>query len=232
MIVSLLTLCLGGVVILLTGGNSESKVESSHVDLGERGGFRGRDTERRGSTILSYHHVPRLQRIISGVSKPVAKSPKDYGFMVNLPLEYRGAEVVAGEEVLYDDGTTELRGVMDVGLGQEKILVIEKFGHGGSNRYSAVFSGEKLNVYVHPEHLGSIKYSLSLLGVDVLENRYGATVLSLALGEGGGEDFFRIKSMVEYLVQNRGEVFLVTASGAGGEGVYYSPDGQTLTNSR
>ena len=210
--VSLLALCLGFGVILIDGSGDRSKAEILDSEVSGGGGGRGEGSKKRWGTTRPRSPIGHDHRERSNTPELAKKSPKDYGFMVDLPLEYMGAEVVVGEEVLYDDGTTELRGIMDVGLGQEKILVIEKFGRDGANRYSAIFSGEKLNVYVHPSHLSSIKYSLSLLGVHVLENRYGATVLNLVLREEKVSDFFKIQLMVEHIVRSRGEVYLATTT--------------------
>lgn len=141
------------------------------------------------------------------------KSPEAYGFQVDLPLEYRGGEVEEAEEVLYEDGSIELQCVMNVGLGQEKILVVEKFTPDGNRRYASVFSAERLSVYASPGYYEYTKTALAAAGFEVMENRYGAKTLSLRMRTEAGEGFFKAKLLLEQIVGGAGEIFLNVANG-------------------
>jgi hypothetical protein len=143
--------------------------------------------------------------------KPSLK-PSDIGFRNELPLEYRGAEVISAEEVVYENGIIELQCIIDVGLGQEKILLVEKFSTHDSAKYATAYTAERFNVLPRSEYLSSIKVALQNLGLQVLENKYGAPTLNIGLAE-QATDFFRIKSLVEDLLQNRGEVLLSAPHG-------------------
>ncbi len=144
-------------------------------------------------------------RVPSGNAE--VKPVSNYGFVAALPLEYRGAEIIAAEELLYENGTTEVHWVLDVGLGQEKILLVEKFAHNASYRHSAFFSAERLSAFVEKNYLDYIKAALRSAGFEVLENKYGATVLSLRF-MGPPAEFLSAKILAEQILDHRGDLFL------------------------
>ncbi len=129
------------------------------------------------------------------------------GSHVELPLAYSGAEVVAAEEWQYENGTEDIMCVLDVGLGQEKILLVGRSGKESTRRHIAFFSAERLNALVDRAHWKYIKPVLATAGFEVRENRYGAPVLNLRfLGEPSG--FMTAKAKVEQILGHWGDIFL------------------------
>lgn len=152
--------------------------------------------------------IARLQPVIQARPPYVPLTdPQGWKLQHTLPLEYRSGEVLSAEEVVYENGVTELLYVMDVGLGQEKILLIEKFDAVGAYCHTVTYSAERFDVLVPQEYLGAIKPFLESFGLKVLENSYGAPVINVNL-PGDARSFLPIKASVELLLQARGELLL------------------------
>jgi hypothetical protein len=131
-------------------------------------------------------------------------------------LEYRGATVQSAEEAVFEDGTVELRWLLDVGLGQERVLLVERFSPQGTRRYSSFHSADRLSVYVPASNLPQVEAGLIQCGFEVRRNRYGATVLSVKLPS-SLPDYFATRFLLDQVVQDRGEIFLTTSTGYVGE---------------
>jgi hypothetical protein len=125
-----------------------------------------------------------------------------------IPLEFRGNSVLAAEEVFYDDGSSEVQILMDVGLGQAKVLAVSKSTRPGSP-YSPWFfyDAEKMIIESPRENWSRIVPHLISSGYSPEPPRYGAPVISVTVPD--HMDYFSGKYLLECMVQGVGHVMLV-----------------------
>jgi len=114
--------------------------------------------------------------------------------------------VLSAEEILYDDGSVEVRVVLDAGLGQSRALAVCHQKKDQSHLKWLFYSAEKATVHADRSRWGELIPALRSAGYSPVATRYGAPVIQVSMPS--NVDILNGMGMLDSLVSGFGSVIL------------------------